>query len=917
MKNYDAFYERVALKFQIYNGLFLNLPFEHVKPAAIVLPMFGDFCKERLETGAHPKDIVEEFAADKLDGTEFDELKDLLFTFMQIVERQVVLFDALEDAAYGLVQDTDGAGSVRDLLTRLEAESNLGAYEQQLDDYCVRVVLTAHPTQFYPDEVLAIITDLGDALREDDLRGIHRMLLQLGKTRFMNKEKPTPLDEAQSLLWFLEHIFYHTIAGIQRRLVEPVAGDDHARLVAERPKIELGFWPGGDRDGNPFVTSELTIATANRLRTSLLRLYLADVRTLLRRLTFPGVHEAMERIRDRLNVTLYPLIRIQQVDYTAEGDWEDASEDAYDSAEELLEELSEVQTQLYRDHMGLFAEELEDLMLKARVFGFHFASMDLRQDSRVHTTVITDLIAVLERELAKRSEGDEPQLSTDYAAASIEERLAVLEELSGILPYEGDILGQVSRGITRDTVLSLRAARAIQRTNGPRGMHRYIISNTRSAADILEVWFLTRCSLPGGETIELDIVPLFETVDDLENAYGIMRRLYSHRIYQEHLSRRGNTQYIMLGFSDGTKDGGYVTANWEIYRTKQRLTELARERGIRVIFFDGRGGPPARGGGNTYKFYRAMGRAIESREIHLTIQGQTVSSKFGTHESARHNLEQLVTSGLENQLYPEQGSSLTREDEELLEEISQAAHRHYRALREHEKFIPYLEQMTPLRFYGLTNIASRPTSRSSQDRLSLENLRAIPFVGAWSQLKQNIPGYFGFGSALQEQLEAGRRDDLSRLYEQSLFFRTLVENTRQSLSKTYYPLTRYLEADPEFGDFWQQLRDEAELTKQAFAQISGSRELMATDPSMRDSIRTREEIVLPVLVIQQYALAMLRELGDGTPAPEGNGEAGASASTGAAPTDGAPAAPAETRSVFEKMVVKSLPIIVNSARNAV
>jgi phosphoenolpyruvate carboxylase len=387
----------------------------------------------------------------------------------------------------------------------------------------------------------------------------------------------------------------------------------------------------------------------------------------------------------------------------------------------------------------------------------------------------------------------------------------------------------------------------------------------------------------------------------------------------------------MLGFSDGTKDGGYVTANWEIYRTKQRLTELGRERGIRVVFFDGRGGPPARGGGNTYKFYRAMGRAIESREIHLTIQGQTVSSKFGTHESARHNLEQLVSSGLENQLYPEQGSTLTREDEDLLQEISHAAHRHYRALREHEKFIPYLERMTPLRFYGLTNIASRPTSRSSQGRLSLENLRAIPFVGAWSQLKQNIPGYFGFGSALNEQIEAGRLEQVARLYEQSLFFRTLVENTRQSLSKTYYPLTSYLEHDSEFGDFWRRLRDEAELTKQAFARISGSRELMATDPSMRDSIRTREQIVLPVLVIQQYALSKLRELGDGTPAPTtGVATAGAATGTMAGATGagnaggGADAAGAgeaadteELRGIFEKMVVKSLPIIVNSARNAV
>jgi phosphoenolpyruvate carboxylase len=440
-----------------------------------------------------------------------------------------------------------------------------------------------------------------------------------------------------------------------------------------------------------------------------------------------------------------------------------------------------------------------------------------------------------------------------------------------------------------DTVESLVAAREIQAAGGSRALHRYIISNTRGAANILEVLFLARIAGYAAGSIDLDVVPLFETVQDLSAAHAIMNRLYDLPLYRQHLASRGNRQHIMLGFSDGTKDGGYMTANWLIYRTRRVLSEAAAENGITLIFFEGRGGPPARGGGKTHQFYRGMSRATAGEEIHLTIQGQTISSNFGTPAAARYNLEQLVTAGLETRILPEDFQELTEEQRDLLEELSRDSLQVYRQLKERPDFLPYLEEMTPLVYYGQANNASRPTSRSSGGKLRLEDLRAIPFVGAWSQMKQNIPGYFGFGSALERAIGAGKRDDLRRLFRDHLFFRTLVENSMQSLSKVNFSLTRFLAEDERFADVWKTLEEEMLRTRKLLLEVASAEQLLPGDAAIRESIALRETIVFPVLVIQQYALAKLRE----NDLPESEREAN------------------------RKLVVKSMAAIVNAGRNAV
>lgn len=879
MTQTSSFTTEVARKYQLYNGLFLSLPFENVRSAGIMLPVFTSYCAQELEAGRRPADIVRDFIRERLPELDESERIDYLFKFLQLAERQVVLFDALEDAAFPAVHEIDGAGSVRDLASRIASAEKTSALRSCLRDFRVRVVLTAHPTQFYPDEVLGIITDLSEALARSDTNDVYELLLQMGKTRFRNTEKPTPLDEAKSLLWYLQNVFYETVPRIQRELAQ-LAFDDPPEATRIDPVLELGFWPGGDRDGNPFVTADLTAQIGELLRRTVLTLYRGDLERLARRLTFPGASERIERIIERVQATITPFTELpatfeEGIEFCAEPD-----DRQYTNASDFLGDLRTLHEELIRDHMGLFSDRVDALIYKVLAFGFHFASMDLRQDSRVHADVVAKVLDAL------GARSDRP-----YPAQSPQEQIETMARAAEQLPEPRTLLTRLESGIEYDTIASLQAAQRIQGRNGTMGMHRYVISNTRSAADVMAVWFLARCAGFDEPAMALDIVPLFETIDDLHAATRVMESLYDDDRYAAHLQRRGNHQTIMLGFSDGTKDGGYVTANWEIFKAKRRLTAQAERREIDVTFFDGRGGPPARGGGNTHRFYRAMGQSVSSREIHLTIQGQTISSKYGTCDAARFNLEQLVTAGLDTNLFADVSHLLSDDENALLDELSRRAREAYLELKGHPKFLPYLRDRTPLTYYGKTNIASRPTQRGPQSELSLDRLRAIPFVGAWSQMKQNVPGYYGLGSAIAELTDEGKGERLRRLYASSLFFRTLVDNAMQSLSKTSFDLTAYLADDPEYAEFWGLLRDEADRTRAGVLAISGLPDLLDNEPEIRRSIRMREEIVKPVLVIQQYALN--------------------------ATSDPSVRVANESPSTLERMITKSLAAAVNASRNAV
>ncbi len=833
--NYES---HVGLKFQLYNSLFLTLPLDGIKNTGIFIPVLNEYCLNRLAEGHSPKEIVDQFFDEYKDGENEQEQMDFLFKVIQYIERQVVLVDALEDAAYSKLNNLGGKGSLSEFMIRMERAGNLNELMNRLQAFSIRPVLTAHPTQFYPGRVLAIITDLTDAIQANDLMAIRMYLKQLGKTPFFQKTKPTPYDEAINLIWYLQNVFYQSAGEITAEMRRSLPNWDGTLNL-----INLGFWPGGDRDGNPFVSVDTTLKVAGRLRDVLLQCYYQDLRRLRRRISFSGVYEELMDIEKMV----LKCIRHQE-------EWDFVK---------FCSALHKVLSDLYEQHDGIFVELVQELLDRVALFGSHFASIDIRQDSRE----IKRAFDVLAEQLGV----DEPETPG---------------ELFGLqAAWEGTLTGDDR---IDDTLRSFRVIREIQAKNGPKGAHRYIISNCRGAMDVARVFALARWTAFGDEKITVDIVPLFETIDDLVGAGASMNTLFSEANYRAHLTQRGNKQTIMLGFSDGTKDGGYMSANWNIYRAKENLTRISKQHDIDVLFFDGRGGPPARGGGNTHNFYASLGSQIASSEIQLTVQGQTISSNFGTPESAQFNMEQLITAGLENILLTDETKTLEAQERQLLEELSDISLKYYTELKEHKLFTEFLEEMSPLKYYGMANIGSRPSKRGNAKKLELDDLRAIPFVGAWSQLKMNIPGFYGLGKAFQDLSEAGRLHEVQSLYRKSKFFRTLIENSMQSMCKTFFPLTSYMADDAKFGAFWGVLNDEFERTEKFVLKVSGQPELLSNNPGIKASIALRENIVLPLLVIQQYALITLREqnLSD------------------------------EVRAQYEKMVVRSLYGNINASRNS-
>jgi phosphoenolpyruvate carboxylase len=820
--------QAVSTRYHIYNSLFLNLPYTGIYRTGTLLPLLQQACETGFDKGKDPKSIIKKFFSDFTPNATREEQFDLLFNFIQYTERQVVLFDSVEDASFEQVNDLNGKGSISALLLRASSEGVIEELKKKLEDFSVRVVLTAHPTQFYPGNVLAIINDLEEAIREGRLEHINLLLRQLGKTAFINREKPTPFGEAASLSWFLENVFYQVIPEILLKLMNGLEIDPQEWKNFDL--IKVGFWPGGDRDGNPFVTHEITLKVAQHLQRTLMRCYYRDVRFLKRRLTFKNVDTVIAEVERRV----YPL---------AYGTGDDGG---YKNADELLQDLLKARKLIVEDHRGLFLNLLDEVILKVRIFGFYFASMDIRQDSRKHGYAWEAIL--------KQLQGKNKKLK-DFDSLSEEEQIDTLLKLKfkpNALKFEDQFVSEL--------IESIKVIGAIQKNNGPEGCHRYVISNCQSAVDVIRVYQLAKLLLATGDDLPVDIVPLFETIEDLANAQDVMRALYSIPAYREHLKRRGEKQTIMLGFSDGTKDGGYLRANWSIFRAKENLTLLSREYGLTAVFFDGRGGPPARGGGNTHDFYASLGDTIEDKEVQVTIQGQTISSNFGKPVSCLFNLEQLLSAGIENDVFSKKANHLTDKEKSLLESLAEAGHKAYLELKHHPKFVPYLEKITPLSFFGDTNIGSRPVKRNQGDALRFEDLRAIPFVGSWAQMKQNIPGFYGVGSAIKQLKSEGKMKELKALYNESLFFRTLLANSMMSLTKSYYPATAYLAKDKEFSEFWKKMHNEYKISVQHILEVSGLSELMENNPVNRDSVKLRERIVLPLITIQQYALQQLRNL---------------------------------------------------------
>ncbi|HVD97005.1 MAG TPA: phosphoenolpyruvate carboxylase [Cytophagaceae bacterium] len=848
----QVFKNLVGIKFQLYNSLFTALPFHRVEKTGVLLSLFLLHCEEGFSKNYSPTDIINGFLKQYTTYKNEEEQIELLFRFVQYAERQVVLFDALEDAAFSQINDMTGPGTLKHLQSEVVTSESHEMLVEKLKDFSVRLVLTAHPTQFYTSEVLGIIHDLAKALVNDNTALVNTYLQQLGKTPFYKKQKPTPYDEAISLIWFLENVFYQAGGNILSYLKNEFPGS----IDPNNPLIRMGFWPGGDRDGNPFVKSDTTLKVAESLRSAIIKSYYIDVRRLKRRLTFKDVYSELSKLEDKLYNNLF--IPGHKADIT-KG--------------ELLKVFNQIRDVVAAEHNGLFINFIDRIISKIEMFGLYFASLDIRQDSSIHKQTI--------EYIAEHTDA----LPKNYKTLSDNDKITALLKVKEALDPD-----TIENELYRDTIYTMGAIQTIQKFNGEEGCHRYIISHTTSALDVMEVYALFHLCGWKREKISLGIVPLFETIEDLRNAPDVMKALYENEVYRKHLTRRKNVQTIMLGFSDGTKDGGYLMANWSIYKAKEQLTYLSRQYDVDVVFFDGRGGPPARGGGKTHQFYASMGNNIASKEIQLTIQGQTISSNFGTIDAAQFNMEQLVHAGISNALFSQREVTLTAKEDKLLQTLADESYQAFAILKNDPKFLEYLNFASPLRYYAETNIGSRPSKRSA-GKLTLNDLRAVPFVGSWSQLKQNVTGYYGVGTAFETLYEAGKWDEVKQLYNSSLFFKTLLGNCEMAMNKSFFPLTAYLAKHPVYGDLWNMIYDEFERTKKYILMLTGESALMGDKPIDQLSIQMRQRIELPLVTIQQHALTRIREI------DESKSEA-------------------EQKSVYEKLVMRCSFGIINAERNS-
>ncbi len=849
------FKQHVTAKYNIYNSVFMTLPFDTITKTVVLLPLFHETCKKGYEAGDDPTTIVETFFKKYQARRNEKSQINLLFRFIQYIERQVVLFDAVEDASFSVVQNMEGVGTLRNLKENAEADNKKQLLQEYLEAIKVRIVLTAHPTQFYPGTVLGIITDLSEAIKTDNLPEIESLLAQLGKTPFFKDKKPTPYDEAVNLVWYLKNVFYHSFG----RIYDYAQQNIFDGREIDNPILNIGFWPGGDRDGNPFVTPETTRNVAKKLRESIVKKYIKDVKYLRRRLTFRGIRERIIDINNRLHNILL-------------------GKEGQLSLDEFVQELHDLRAMLISEHQSLYVDQVTSLINKTTLFGYHFASLDIRQDSRVHDAMFKALVS----ELIENGSNLFPR---NFFEMDVSQQLKHLSAIKGNI---GDI--EFKDELAINIVETVKVMKAIQDDNGEVACNRYIISNNQTTLNVLQLFAMLKI-IAFHDELTADVVPLFETVPDLEVAPKVMEDLYTNDHYREHLKQRGNKQTIMLGFSDGTKDGGYLMANWAIFKAKEALTILSRQYGIDVIFFDGRGGPPARGGGNTHQFYASLGPTIEDKEIQLTIQGQTISSNFGTLDSSRFNMEQLISSGIANRLN-DKNNAMSPENKAVMNDLADLSYKAYVDFKNHPKFLSYLQHMSTLKYYAKTNIGSRPSKRGKSTALVFSDLRAIPFVGSWTQLKQNVPGFFGVGKALKAFEDKGEFEKVQKLYDESKFFKALISNSMMSLTKSFFNLTKYMAEDTEYGDFWNLIFEEYQTSKRLILKLAGFETLMENEPVGKASIEVRESIVLPLLTIQQYALRKIKELEKADIKNE------------------------EQLEIFEKMVTRAMFGNINASRNS-
>jgi len=550
----EEFKKLVKNKFYVYNSLFLNLPYQGIENVGMLIPLLFDQCEKGLKSGKNPQQILDLFFQNYANIDTEQERIDFMFSVIQYVERQVVLYDSVEDAAFPKLHKHSSSLSIKDYFQLVDKNKSWEKIAKKLSTFSARIVLTAHPTQFYTPAVLDIIEELKSLILEDKINDIDVVLQQLGLTSLINTKKPTPLDEAKNIIYILRNVYYDAVGDLFTYIKSNIENDDFDNYNI----IKLGFWPGGDRDGNPFVTADITKDVADELRINLMKCYYNDLKILRKKLTFKDLRLDLNNLRDRLYIAMFDPNRVVSYD-------------------DIIGPLLTVREILIDKYNSLYLKQLDDLIDKVKIFKTHFATLDIRQDHSKHRLVVETVLK-----------------TNNYIKESLDELAE--DELTNLLLNEKLQLDSkdFNDEIVKDTIANISHLKDIQNKNGEEGCNRYIISNSEDIYSVLFVYGLFRWCGWEKDKITFDIVPLFETMNGMDTAEATMQYLFDLPDYRSHLEQRGSKQTMMLGFSDGTKDGGYLKANWSILKTKEVLSKVCSKNGIDAIFFDGRGGPPAR-----------------------------------------------------------------------------------------------------------------------------------------------------------------------------------------------------------------------------------------------------------------------------------------------------------------------------------